>query len=107
MSLNYFLSCKRNYVKIIQKLEYIIETLDDLRYNSLCEFPENCDDILVQPNDKIFFNDKIKHFNDLIKICNEHLDQLCCHNYVYHTVDTDLERSQTITYCTICETIQN
>ena len=29
MSLHYFLSCKRNYIKIIQKLEYIIETSDE------------------------------------------------------------------------------
>ena len=107
MSLNYFLSCKKNYIKIIQKLEYIIEILDDIKYNSLCEFPDNCDEILNQTEDKVIFNDKIKHFNDLIKICNENLEQLCCHNYVDDVIDSGLDQSQSITYCTICEIIKN
>ena len=42
MSLHYFLSCKRNYIKIIQKLEYIIETLDDIDYLTISEFSDIC-----------------------------------------------------------------
>ena len=99
MSLNYFLSCKRNYVKIIQKLEYIIETLDDINYISICELQDDC----LEKDNKVFFTDKIKYFQDLVNDCNNYLDQLCCHNYVDDVIDIAPERSQSITYCTICE----
>ena len=102
MSLHYFLSCKKNYIKIIQKLEYIIETLDDINYATISEFSDIC----YPKNNKDFFTDKIKHFQDLIDNCNNELDQLCCHNYVDDVIDIAPERSQSITYCTICETVK-
>ena len=100
MSLNYFLSCKKNYIKIIQKLEYIIEILDDINYLSINEFPCNFD----KENNKSFFTYKIQHFQDLVTKCNDNLNEICCHNYINETIDIDYERSQTITYCIICET---
>ncbi len=103
MSLNYFLSCKRNYIKIIQKLEYIIETLDDIDYMTISEFSDIC----YPKNNKAFFTEKIKHFQDLIDNCNNELDHLCCHNYVDDVIDITPERSQSITYCAICETVKN
>ena len=102
MSLHYFLSCKKNYVKIIQKLEYIIETLDDINYISICELQDDC----LEKDNKVFFTDKIKYFQDLVNDCNNYLDQLCCHNYVDDTIDIDEDRCQNITYCTICETVK-
>ena len=102
MSLHYFLSCKRNYIKIIQKMEYIIEILDDISYISLNEFPNNCN----KEHNKSFFTYKIQHFQDLIDNCNDNLNQICCHNYIHDTIDIDYERSETITYCTICETVK-
>jgi len=103
MSLHYFLSCKRNYINIIQKLEYIIETLDDVNYMTICEFQDNYDKIMNSKNNKSFFTEKIKHFQDLINNCNNELDQLCCHNFIDDVIDLTPERSQSITYCTICE----
>ena len=103
MSLNYFLSCKRNYIKIIQKLEYIIETLDDIDYMTISEFSDIC----YPKNNNAFFTEKIKHFQDLIDNCNNELDHLCCHNYVDDVIDITPERSQSITYCAICETVKN
>ena len=103
MSLHYFLSCKRNYIKIIQKLEYIIETLDDINYMSISECPNNYN----QGKNKEFFTEKIKYFQDLINNCNNELDHLCCHNYVDDVIDITPDRSQSITYCTICETVKN
>jgi hypothetical protein len=102
MSLHYFLSCKNNYFRIIEKLERIIETLDDINYMTICEFPNNFN----QENNKVFFTEKIKHFQDLIKNCNNQLDQICCHNYADDTIDITPERSQNITYCTICEIVK-
>jgi hypothetical protein len=102
MSLDYFLSCKREYIKIVQHLEYIIQTLDTIHYISLTESPNNCN----QVNNKSFFTYKIKHFRDLINNCNNKLDQLCCHNYVDDTIDIDTEMCLNITYCTICETVK-
>ena len=102
MSLHYFLSCKRNYIKIIQKLEYIIETLDDINYMTISEFSDIC----YPKNNKSFFTEKIKHFQDLIDICNNELDQLCCHNFIDDVIDITPERSQSITYCAICEIVK-
>ena len=102
MSLHYFLSCKRNYIKIIQKLEYIIEILDDINYMSLNEFPNNCN----KEYNKSFFTYKIQHFQDLIDNCNDNLEKICCHNYIHDTIDIDVERSQDIIYCSICETVK-
>jgi hypothetical protein len=102
MSLNYFLSCRKKYEKIIQHLEYIIETLDDIDYMTISEFSDIC----YPKNNKIFFTDKIKHFQINIDICNNELLHLCCHNYVNDTIDVTHERSQNITYCTICETVK-
>ena len=102
MSLDYFLLSKRNYINIIQKLEHIIETLDTINYMTICEFPNNYN----QGNDKAFFTDKIKHFQNLINHCNNELDHICCHNYVDDEIDITPERSQNITYCTICEIIK-
>ena len=102
MSLHYFLSCKRNYIKIIQKLEYIIETLDDIDYMTISEFSDIC----YPNNNKSFFTEKIKHFQDLINNCNNELDHLCCHNFIDDVIDITPERSQSITYCAICETVK-
>ena len=102
MSLHYFLSCKRNYIKIIQKLEYIIETLDDIDYLTISEFSDIC----YPKNNKDFFTEKIKHFQDLIDNCNNELDHLCCHNFIDDVIDITPERSQSITYCAICETVK-
>jgi|LakMenE18May11ns_1017448.scaffolds.fasta_scaffold9781312_2 hypothetical protein len=102
MSLHYFLSCKRNYIKIIQKLEYIIETLDDINYATICEFSDIC----YPKNNKDFFTEKIKHFQDLIDNCNNELDHLCCHNFIDDVIDITPDRSQSITYCDICETVK-
>ena len=103
MSLHYFLSCKRNYIKIIQKLEYIIETLDDIDYLTISEFSDIC----YPKNNKDFFTEKIKHFQINIDICNNELGHLCCHNYVDDTIDITPERSQNITYCTIFEKVKS
>ena len=103
MSLHYFLSCKRNYIKIIQKLEYIIETLDDIDYLTISEFSDIC----YPKNNKAFFTEKIKHFQDLINNCNNELDHLCCHNFIDDVIDITPERSQSITYCTICEIVKS
>ena len=103
MSLDYFLSCKKEYIKIVQHLEYIIQTLDTIHYISLNEIPNNCNQ---ENNNKSFFTYNIKHFQDLINNCNNNLDKLCCHNYVDDTIDIDEDRSQNITYCTICETVK-
>ena len=102
MSLHYFLSCKRNYIKIIQKLEYIIETLDDIDYLTISEFSDIC----YPKNNKDFFTEKIKHFQDLIDNCNNELDHLCCHNFIDDVIDITPDRSQSITYCDICETVK-
>ena len=103
MSLHYFLSCKRNYIKIIQKLEYIIETLDDIDYLTISEFSDIC----YPKNNKAFFTEKIKHFQDLINNCNNELDHLCCHNFIDDVIDITPERSQSITYCTICDIVKS
>ena len=111
MSLNYFLSCRKNYITIIQKMEYIIEMFDDNNYLSLIEleeFPDTYNEIMNQNNvNKYFFIDKLEHLKNLRAVCNNKIEQLCCHNYIHDTIDITLERSQNIIYCTICETLKD
>ena len=105
MSLNYFLSCKKNYDSVIQYLGYIINIFDDINYTAcdLENFDDSCTEMCNSTRNKQMFIDKLEYITKLRDICNHKLEQLCEHNYIEDTIDITPERSQTITYCTICE----
>ena len=98
MDINYFLSSKK-------KLQKILSYLNEIKL-TYCEIEiERNDDI----NDE-YITDQIieyeKKINEL-DLTIEHLNQFICHNcehtFVEDVIDITPDRSQNITYCTICE----
>jgi hypothetical protein len=46
---------------------------------------------------------EIEDINTLIQVANDKMVSCCQHDFVKDTIDIDCEKSQNITYCTICE----
>jgi|LakMenE18May11ns_1017448.scaffolds.fasta_scaffold9771424_2 hypothetical protein len=87
--LNYFLLYKKKYVKIINYLDGIIENL---------KLDNDCDE-----DDINWFIKKRNTISDKLEVCLNKIKNLCVHEYVNDEIDIDPERSQSITYCVICE----
>jgi hypothetical protein len=100
MSINYYLFCKKSYDKIIYDLENIISIFEELD-----EFAkeENVIVLQTQPHNKTFFNERKKHITILRSVCEKKISELCSHEFIEDTIDIDLDRSQNIRYCKICE----
>ena len=49
------------------------------------------------------YNDKKKEQQELIELYKDRIYNLCEHNFIDDVIEVMLERSQNITYCTICE----
>ena len=50
---------------------------------------------------------EIEDINTLIKVANEKMVSCFQHEFVKDTIDISCDKSQNITYCTICEYTQN
>ncbi len=93
--INFFLHKKKCYVKILDKLTYIIEI-----YESLLENDCYCFEDEIQSN---CYKYKIQDIQQKIDYCNENLNKYCCHQFVEDVVDLAPETSRHIKYCIICE----
>jgi hypothetical protein len=105
MSLEYYLYCRKSYDRIIQEIESIINSYDNIFNVTFgCE---NIDKIylknLLSSNKKAFFIEKKVEAEEQKKICNKHIYDLCCHEMIDDEIDITPERSQKIRYCVICE----
>ena len=94
--LNYFLLCKKNYVKIIEKINAILGNFENIKILTVAG---------VCQDDIDFFIEKRNDLNIKLDFCCKKIKQLCHHQYVNDVIDIDPERSQYITYCVICEDI--
>lgn len=106
MSLDYYLFCRKRYDNIIRNLEEIINE-NNLFFNETAklemEVAENILDELNLIENREYFKNKLKYFIRLKDICERKIYKLCEHNYIDDYIDINPERSQKITYCTICE----
>jgi hypothetical protein len=50
-----------------------------------------------------FFIKKRSEINEKLDLCRKHIKNICKHQYVNDVIDIDPERSQSITYCVICD----
>ena len=98
MDINYFLSSKK-------KLQKILSYLNEIKL-TYCEIEiERNDDI----NDEYITEQIIEYEKKIIELdlTIEHLNQFICHScehtFVEDVIDITPDRSQNITYCTICE----
>jgi hypothetical protein len=108
MSLNYFLLCKKltednllyfdgliaNYNKMYTELLKHYECMSD------CNEGKHYKNILRLLQE---YNDKKKEQQELIELYKDRIYNLCEHNFIDDVIEVMLERSQNITYCTICE----
>ena len=104
MSLEYYLYCRKSYDKILQQLDYIIDTYEDI--NDTTYFEENLEkediELFDTEQNKNFFIERKKHIENLRSICNSKVLELCCHQIVEDDIDITPERSQRIRYCDVC-----
>lgn len=104
MSLEYYLFCRKQYDDMIRSLDEIVG-----RYELMCVITtaegleRDYYDVLKPHENKTFFTDKLNHLRRCRKLCEQKVHELCVHEYVTDLIDVSPERSETITYCSICE----
>jgi hypothetical protein len=97
MDITYFLSSKKKLEKILSHLNEIKLTYCEIQMESDCMNYEYIDDEINEYKKKINETElSIEHLNQLI--CSN-----CEHTFVEDVIDITPDRSQYITYCTICE----
>ena len=104
--LNIFLVCKDNYVRIISRLDYIIENFENIKEINTQHCVSDPDLLLYFINcqdDINFFIKKRSEINVKLDLCRKHIKNICKHQYVNDLIDIDPEKSQYITYCVICD----
>jgi len=96
--LKFFILQKKYFIKLIEKLNYIIDI-----YDSLLEIDRFTDQSQYY---MIHIDSHIKEKNDILNrvhICNLNIHKYCKHQFVEDMVDIDTNTSRYIKYCTICE----
>ena len=89
MSLDYYLFCRKRCNNIINKLKETTNNNNNNIFLNELNLTEN--------------NNKLTHFINLKNICERKIHKLCQHDFIDDYIDINPERSQKITYCTICE----
>lgn len=105
MSLDYFLLSRKKYSNILCELNEILENYDELNNIQKETFIKNNHfiEIFDNNNTKNTFILLKNHIKEFKKICDKEIETLCDHEFVYDTIDTDLDTSKSICYCKICE----
>jgi predicted translin family RNA/ssDNA-binding protein len=98
MDINYFLSSKKKLQKILSHLNEIKEIYCEIQI-------ETCEDIsyeyITQEVDE--YEKKISELKLEIEHLNQFIFSNCEHTFVEDVIDITPDRSQNITYCTVCE----
>jgi hypothetical protein len=95
MDINYFLSSKKKLQKVLSYLNEIKVTYYEIRDDGVSD--EYITDQITEYETKITeLEVTIEHLSHFI--CNN-----CQHTFVEDVIDITPDRSQNITYCTICE----
>jgi hypothetical protein len=102
MDKNFFLLYKKNYEKIIDNLDSIIDS-----FNNIIEINEIPDSILNSKIHKNFFIEKKCEISYLKKACNKYIYANCKHDFIIDLIDITPDYSKTIKYCQICEYCEN
>jgi hypothetical protein len=105
MSLEYFLLSRKIYQKILNEINQVISTYDEL-LELTDEHRFDIDDelyntIVPDKNSNILIKNK-NHILRLRDICDKNIEHLCQHDFEQDSIDITSEKSQTIEYCTIC-----
>ena len=105
MSVEYYLLCSKNYLEIIQQIEYTIDNFNNI-YNLT---NENLNELnlafieTISPTNNInFFIEKLSHIKSLKQLCDDQAQCLCSHEFINDTIDSGLDTCINIRYCVIC-----
>jgi hypothetical protein len=98
MDINYFLSSKKKLQKILSYLNEIKLTYCEI----LMEKDNGNNDEYIAEN-IYHYEKKIIELELTIEHLNQNLFYNCQHNFVDDLIDINPDKSQKITYCTICE----
>ena len=104
MDIKYFLFFRKKYNSMLSNITYIIDSYDEIRE---LQVKKNIDgnSVIFTKDDTIKRNcilERIQILN-LLDVCNSHIKNLCNHEFIDDNIDIDQDRSQSITYCQICE----
>ena len=100
MCINYFLSSKKRLQNILSYLNEIKLTYSEMEIKEENGNIITCDYI---KNNIEETEDKICEIELTIKYLNELIFNNCEHTFVEDVIDITPDKSQNITYCTICE----
>jgi F0F1-type ATP synthase beta subunit len=105
MSLDYFLLSRKHYCNVLRDLDEILANYDELNTIQKDNFIKNNNfiEIFDNTNTKNIFILLKNHIKEFKKLCDKEIENLCDHEFVYDTIDTDLDTSKNICYCRICE----
>jgi len=106
MSLDYYLSCKKNFDTIIENLTELIEN-----YENIFSYTDGLDivdsEYLLDKFQLIDSKEQFKIRLNFAKYCRNYcyqkVKQVCSHEFVTDSIDINPDRSQNITFCRICE----
>ena len=98
MDINFFLLCRKKYDKIIENLDIIIESFQDI-----IELHEQSNSVLNSEINKNYFLEKKYEINYLKEECDKYIFNNCQHDFVIDLIDINEDISKTVRYCKICE----
>jgi len=98
MDINFFLLCRKKYDRIIENLDIIIDSFQDI-----IELHELSNPVLNSEINKIYFLEKKYEINYLKEECDKYIFNNCKHDFVTDLIDINPDISKTVHYCKICE----
>ena len=105
MTPDVFFLFKKRLNAIQYNLLEITATYDDIISNNEI-YDISFSEMLKIETIKKNYEREIEDINTLIKVANDKMVSCCQHDFEKDTIDIDCEKSQNITYCTICEYTQ-
>jgi len=108
MSLNYFLMCKKTIEANTFFIDELISNYETMYYELIKQYEcmSDCNENEYYKNilkTRADFINKKKENEELLILCKNKIYKLCNHNFIDDEIEINPERSQTVTYCTICE----
>jgi hypothetical protein len=108
IDVSFLLKLRIKYNAILSRLLDIVDIYDEIIGNPELlhsDVLSQTDSVQIVEQKKYYFA-KIKHITQTISNVTNNIHQNCVHEFEHDSIDIDCERSQNITYCTICEYTQ-
>jgi hypothetical protein len=102
MTPDVFFLFKKRFNAIQYNLLEITSIYNDIISNSEVYDMSSSEMVKIE-NMKKNYEREIEDINTLIQVANDKMVSCCQHDFVKDTIDIGCEKTQNITYCTICE----